>query len=143
MQALTGTAPAGTLPKREAADAARRDAVATEIQPPSNSAASASTEVVSALADTASSGTAARRGRDESTKEQSREDVEEAVSGINDFFKSVERSMEFSLDEEGDRMVVKIKDSNGEVVKQIPSEQALELARRLDEVKGLLLEEQA
>jgi flagellar protein FlaG len=139
LQALMGSV--SGLPRRELADASRRDAVPTEIQPAANSAASTSPQVVASMAEAAGSG-AGRRGG-ETNQEQSREEVEEAVKGINDFFQSVKTSLQFTMDEESERMVVQIKDPDGKVVKQIPSERALELARRLDEVRGLLLEEQA
>ena len=143
LQSLTSAASAGALSKREPNDtAARRDAAPTEIKPPSDSAASTSPQVVASMSESAGS-TATKRCQDEKSKEQSREEVESAVEDINDFFKSMQRSMQFSLDEDSERMVVQIKDAEGKVVKQIPSEQALELARRLDEVKGLLLETQA
>ena len=141
LQALTGATAVSGLPKREPAETARRDAVATEIQPPGNSAAATSPQVVSSMDETARSG--AGRQEEGTRKEASRENVEEAVEDINDFFQTMQNSVQFSLDEQGERMVVQIKDSDGKVLKQIPSEQALELARRLDEVKGLLLEEKA
>ena len=142
LQALTGAASTGALSKRESNETARRDSAPTEIKPPSDSAAATSPQVVASLSESAASG-ATKRGQEDTTKEQSRDEVEAAVEDINDFFQTMQRSMQFSLDEESERMVVQIKDNDGNVIKQIPSEQALELARRLDEVKGLLLETQA
>lgn len=71
------------------------------------------------------------------------EAVEDAVAQMNQFFESAQRKLEFNLDDSGEHMVIQIKDADGEVVKQIPSEIALELARRLGEVQGFLFEEQA
>lgn len=143
LQSLTSAASASALSKREPGEtAARRDAVPTEIKPPSDSAAATSPLVVASMNESAGSAVT-KRGQEDKSKEQSPEEVAAAVEDINDFFKSMQRTMQFSLDKEGERMVVQIKDAEGNVVKQIPSEQALELARRLGEVKGLLLEEQA
>lgn len=69
-----------------------------------------------------------------------RRDVERAVADMNDFFQTVQRSLQFTLDEESGTMVVQIKDDAGKVVKQIPTEEALELSRRLDQFRGLLFE---
>lgn len=142
LQSLTGAAATNALSKREQAETAKRDAAPTEIKPPSDSVASTSPQVVDSMNESERS-TATKRGQEEKSKEQSREEVESAVEDINDFFESMQRTMQFSIDEESERMVVQIKDADGNVIKQIPSEQALELARRLGEVKGLLLEEQA
>lgn len=142
IQPLTGAASTNALSKREPADTAKNDAVSTEIKPPSDSVASTSPQVVASINESADS-TATKRDQEEKSREQSRETVESAVDDINNFFEFMRRTMQFEIDEESERVVVLIKDTDGNVIKQIPSEQALELAQRLGEVKGLLLEEQA
>jgi flagellar protein FlaG len=53
-------------------------------------------------------------------------------------------SMEFSLDSESGRVVVKIIDSaTQEVVRQIPMEEILALAKALDKFQGLLFHKEA
>jgi flagellar protein FlaG len=53
---------------------------------------------------------------------------------------SSNRVMEFTIDPESGNHVVKIMDSaSRELIRQIPMEEALALARSLDQLKGLLL----
>jgi|GEM_PF-1422756 len=50
--------------------------------------------------------------------------------------------VEFELSEDGKRTIIRIVDcKSGEVLRQIPSEALLQIARRLDELRGLLLRE--
>ena len=54
------------------------------------------------------------------------------------------RDRSFSLDDSTGRVVVKVTDStSGEVIRQIPSEEALRLAERLDEARSLLFKAEA
>lgn len=60
--------------------------------------------------------------------------VETAVSKVNDYVQSIQRDLQFSVDEELDQTVVKVVDgSSGELIRQIPEEVFLELARKLNE----------
>jgi len=75
---------------------------------------------------------------------QSREPMEEAVSSIKAFAQSIQRNLNFALDDSTGRVVVKVTDSvSGEVIRQIPSEDALRLAESLDEVRSLLFKAEA
>lgn len=50
----------------------------------------------------------------------------------------------FSIDEESNRTIVRVTDaSTGELIRQLPSEEALAIARSLDKMQGLLLKQQA
>ncbi|NQD95465.1 flagellar protein FlaG [Pseudomonas sp. CrR25] len=73
-----------------------------------------------------------------------REEVEAAVATIQDFVQSVRRSINFSLEEGSGRVVVKVTDAgSGDVIRQIPSEEALQLAENLAEVRSLLFKAEA
>jgi flagellar protein FlaG len=51
--------------------------------------------------------------------------------------------VEFDLGDDGSRTIIRIIDiATGDVIRQIPSEAALRVADRLDELRGLLLREQ-
>lgn len=90
---------------------------------------------------TASSATAQSAPSGKRQEEQARK-LEEAVKGVNDFFQSARRTLQFSLHGDTGRMVAQIKDEKtGEVIRQIPAEEVLELAKRLDELSGLLFKE--
>lgn len=72
------------------------------------------------------------------------EKVEAAVSQISDFVQNFQRDLQFSIDEDSDRLVVKVVDSETqEVIRQIPSEEMLRIARKLDSTESLILREQA
>lgn len=74
----------------------------------------------------------------------SRKDVEAAVATIQDFVQTVSRSLNFSLEEGSGRVVVKVTDNgSGDVIRQIPSEEALQLAENLSEVRSLLFKAEA
>lgn len=74
----------------------------------------------------------------------SREQVESAVSTIHEFVQSVRRNVNFTLEDASGRVVVKVTDaSSGDIIRQIPSEEALQLAESLEEVRSLLFKAEA
>lgn len=87
----------------------------------------------------------AREPEKESDKGKSEEErVKEATERINEFIESVSRDLEFSVDKDTNRTVVKVlARESGEVIRQIPAEEVLKIARMLDELKGLIIREKA
>lgn len=70
--------------------------------------------------------------------------LEQAVSSIEGFVQKITRDLDFSLDDSTGRMVVKVTDRvSGDVVRQIPSEEALRLAENLEQVRSLLFQAEA
>lgn len=64
----------------------------------------------------------------------SKDSVETAVAKINDYVQSIQRDLQFTVDEDLDRTVIKVVDgSSGELIRQIPEEVFLELARKLND----------
>jgi len=62
------------------------------------------------------------------------DDLKKAVSTLNDFVQNIQRNLEFSVDKESGVMVVKVVDAKSEkVIRQIPSEEAIKLARSVAE----------
>lgn len=60
--------------------------------------------------------------------------VEEAVSRINEYVQNQQRTIRFSVDEQSGRDVVTVLDQKtDEVIRQIPREEILVVARRLSE----------
>ncbi len=60
--------------------------------------------------------------------------LEEAVVTANEFVQTVQRDLHFSIDDETDRTVVKVvESSSGDLIRQIPNESFLELARKMKE----------
>lgn len=80
-------------------------------------------------------------GLDLSVESQS---VDSAVNDLRSFVQNISRDLKFNLDDSCGKVVVQVLDgSSGEVIRQMPSEEALALAARLDEVRSLLFKEQA
>lgn len=74
----------------------------------------------------------------------SREQIEHALSSIQQSVQSVRRSLDFRVDDSSGRVVVKVTDSeSGDVIRQMPTEEALKLAESLDEVRSLLFRAEA
>lgn len=72
------------------------------------------------------------------------EPLEDAVSSIQKFVQTVQRNLSFSLDDSSGRIVVKVTDGvSGEVIRQIPSEEALRLAESLEQARSLLFKAEA
>ena len=81
---------------------------------------------------------------DRAEERASVQQVESAVSKISDFVQNFQRDLQFSVDKDSDRLVVKVVDSETqEVIRQIPSEEMLRIARSLDSSESLILREQA
>lgn len=94
--------------------------------------------------DQASEQVAGQASETENSAAVTREQVEAAVATIQDFVQSVRRSINFSLEEGSGRVVVKVTDAgSGDVIRQIPSEEALQLAENLSEVRSLLFKAEA
>ena len=65
----------------------------------------------------------------------SKEDVEEAVSQMKDFAQVMSRQLQFDVDDNSGRTVVRVVDrDSGEVIRQIPSDEILALARHMKEM---------
>lgn len=70
--------------------------------------------------------------------------VKAAVSQIESFLNSTRRNLEFTTDEESGKIVVRIIASDtGELVRQLPSEEALRIAHSLNDVNSLLFDAKA
>lgn len=62
----------------------------------------------------------------------SAEDVKRAAQKLETFMQSMNRYLEFRVDEDSGRTVVTVKDRNtGEILRQIPSEEVMRLAHNL------------
>ena len=70
--------------------------------------------------------------------------LEQAVAKVSEDIKAHDTNLKFEIDDSTDRVVVKVieKDS-GEVIRQFPPKEVLELAKFFNTSKGLLLKEQA
>jgi flagellar protein FlaG len=72
------------------------------------------------------------------------EQIAEAIASANKALKSVSSSVEFTLDHGTGKTVIRIIDSSShEVIRQVPSEEMLAIARAVDRLQGLLLRQDA
>jgi len=72
------------------------------------------------------------------------EQVNNAVSELNKSSQAKSQGLEFSVDNDSKRTIVKVVDqTTKEVLRQIPSPEALEIAKSLDTTKGLLIRQTA
>ena len=81
----------------------------------------------------------------EAIRQPSSEQVRDAVKEMNRAMQQSNRALEFSVDEESNRLVVKLKDGEtGEVIRQFPSDETLAISRYIADVQqGLLLSQKA
>jgi len=64
--------------------------------------------------------------------------VEKAIEDINDHLQSIGRDLSFSVDNDSGRTIIKVMDSEtDEVIRQIPSEEVLNLAQYLQDASDL------
>lgn len=62
--------------------------------------------------------------------------IEGAVAEISEFVQAQNRQLQFSIDEDSKRSVVKVTDAeSGEIIRQIPSEEVLALSERIKELQ--------
>ncbi|WP_447527353.1 flagellar protein FlaG [Vreelandella sp. TE19] len=67
--------------------------------------------------------------------EVSREELEEPIARLNEALR--DRGVEFEVSEEASRIIARVIDrETGDVIRQIPSEEVLEVAKRIEEMKG-------
>jgi len=85
-----------------------------------------------------------RAQADQAAPEPSIEDLKSAVGDINNTIQSLVSHLEFSVDTDTGRNVVKVVDMRtDEVIRQFPSHEALAIAKALDSFQGLLLRDKA
>ena len=72
-------------------------------------------------------------------QEAVKERLESSVSQLKDLVQSVQRDLQFSIDDFSGRTVITVLDSKTEeIIRQIPSEEVLALAKSIDSMKGVL-----
>ena len=74
----------------------------------------------------------------------SRETLREMVAAADRAVKALQNSVELSLDATSGEPIVRVVDTEtGELIRQIPTEEMLELRRALDRIAGLLIQRKA
>ncbi|MEL0631909.1 flagellar protein FlaG [Pseudoalteromonas carrageenovora] len=71
-----------------------------------------------------------------------REQLEKVAQQLQEFMGEMNRSLQFQVDEDSGRDVIKILDkTSGDVIKQYPSEEVLSLVSKLSESAGILIDQ--
>ena len=74
----------------------------------------------------------------------SQEELKTAVQSVKEYIKPFNNNLEFSVSDETEQVVIKVVDSTTkELIRQIPSEEMLAIAKALDSLKGLFVKQQA
>lgn len=79
-----------------------------------------------------------------SAKPYTRDQLDQAVSTINKTMQATSQNLEFSVDSDTRDVVVKVIDQQTkQVLRQIPSEEAIEISKSIDKLQGLLIKQTA
>lgn len=110
----------------------------------STDAAPAQPQAARSAANSAATSVDTRAAVEQSAAVPSQAELKDAVDNINKSMKALSQSLEFSIDEDSNRTIVKVVDqSTKEVIRQIPTPEALQIAKALDTVQGLLIKQTA
>lgn len=81
---------------------------------------------------------------DEAREAPDRRELLDSVNKVNEAVKIFNSSVRFSIDEETQQRVVKVVDMDtNEVIRQMPSEEVLAIAKVFDKLQGLLIKDKA
>lgn len=71
--------------------------------------------------------------------------VEEAVAKVKEQIQAVDsNNLDFSIDDSTGKTVVRVTDrETGEMIRQIPSQEMLDIARSMDRLQGILVQQKA
>lgn len=77
-------------------------------------------------------------------KPKSEEQIRQAVEKIQDAVDNVAHDLHFSIDKDTGKTIIKVMDTHTkEVIRQMPTDEAINIARTLDKVQGLLFNDKA
>ncbi|URQ91349.1 flagellar protein FlaG [Pseudoalteromonas sp. SCSIO 43101] len=81
-------------------------------------------------------------GNGSQNQQLEREQLEKVAQQLQEFMGEMNRSLQFQVDENSGRDVIKILDkTSGELIKQYPSEEVLSLVSKLSESAGILIDQ--
>lgn len=116
-------APAGTGFGRTQVEAPLKSEPKVSIQDVSRAAAQSKTESMAQISETM-------------------QHLDEAIEALNAAVKKVPTSLHFSVDDASKRFVVQVTDSDtGEVIRKVPGDAILRIARQIESLKGVLFDD--
>jgi flagellar protein FlaG len=91
----------------------------------------------------AQSSSAAGTEKNEQIQSQLRELIEDSIQTLNTELEQRHISLNYSIDDDSDSLVVQVIDSDsGKVIRQIPPDEILVLRQRLEELTGIIFDTQ-
>ncbi|ADQ83958.1 flagellar protein FlaG [Methylovorus sp. MP688] len=82
--------------------------------------------------------------QNDTNKSASDKDIAAAVKTLNSFISPVAQSVQFSMDQDSGKVVVKVVDTEtNKVLRQIPNEEVLAISKTLDKLQGLVIKQTA
>lgn len=70
--------------------------------------------------------------------------IERIAEAMDNYVRSVQRDLNIQVDHDTDKVIVKVLSrETGEVIREIPPEELLRLASRMEEMAGVLIDERA
>ncbi|SNS61945.1 flagellar protein FlaG [Noviherbaspirillum humi] len=107
-------------------------------------ASTASSRQVRLASEPPSTGGAKQASQAASSGRESEAELDAALKELNDLGRSIGQGIEFSVDQDSGRTIVKVVDSSTqEVLRQIPSKEVLEMNRSISKMQGLLVRDKA
>lgn len=80
----------------------------------------------------------------QAVREPSASEVKKAVNEINKAIQALSQNLELSVDTDSNQVIVKVIDQQTkQVLRQIPTVEAMEIAKSLDKLQGLFIRQQA
>ncbi|GIU07359.1 flagellar protein FlaG [Shewanella glacialipiscicola] len=74
------------------------------------------------------------------TDEATSDELQKAIDDISSNMEMMQKGLAFKIDEESGVQVVKVVDiKTGDLIRQIPNQEALDIARKLSEITGVLM----
>ena len=124
-------------------DAIRQSADSLPIPAPARAAEPAAAAAVVAVAAGRSSPSKVEPNSDTAlTLEAMRESFRESVEAANERLSSRGTSISMAIDKATDTVIVQIKDQqSGDTVRQIPSQQALQISRNIERLTGIMIDQ--
>ena len=73
------------------------------------------------------------------TQQASREEIEQTVSEIGDFVQNIQRNLQFTVDDDSGEPIITVTDrETDDVIRQLPSEEVLQLQQYIKDASGIL-----
>ena len=85
---------------------------------------------------------AARKGESIQQINETNKHLDDAIEALNATVKQVPTSLHFSIDDTSKRFIVQVTDTNtGEIIRKVPGDAILRIAKQIESLKGVLFDD--